>query len=297
MRVRRVAVVLNCKAGALVTCQGSEKMLRDGFADSGLEALFVVAAPGGLAESVAKAMNLKPDAIVVAGGDGTIACAASKLMYGDIPLGILPCGTMNLLAKDLSIPINDLAASIGIIAHGWTREIDVGDVNGNVFLCASMLGMPARLGRTREASRGVVWRTWARMARAVWRQLLRARRMHIALTADGRCVRAHASAITITVNPISDFDGQRFGRAELSGGCFGIYILSSFSIDTLFELLWRVLFRRRSAAVSEQIAHDIDIASSLRGMQIMNDGEIRLLAPPLHYRLHRGALRVLVPQL
>jgi diacylglycerol kinase family enzyme len=295
MLIRRVAIVLNFKAGAWAACEAPEEMLRDSFARSGLEASFVTVIPGSLPESVIKALKLKPDAVVVAGGDGTVACAAAKLMGGDIPLGILPGGTMNLLAKDLSIPINDLDASIGIIANGRIREIDVGDVNGHVFLCASMLGLPARLGRTREASRGAVWRTWTHMAHATWRQLLRTRRLRIALTVDGRTVRAHASALTITVNPITDSEGHRFGRAELDGGRFGIYVLDAFRVSTLLDLLLRVLFRRRSAALSEQVAHDIDVTSSRRGMRVMNDGELRLLTPPLRYRMHQRALRVLVP--
>jgi diacylglycerol kinase family enzyme len=168
MPVRQVTVILNCKAGALVACGDPEKMLRESFAQGDLEPLFVVPHPGSLSESMNKAVKSKPDAIVVVGGDGTVACAASAMMGSDLPLGIIPCGTMNLLAKDLALPINNLDASIAIIAKGHTRNVDVGEVNSDVFLCASMLGLPARLGRTREGSRGSEQLTWVKMARAIW---------------------------------------------------------------------------------------------------------------------------------
>lgn len=64
----------------------------------------------------------------MAGGDGTVACAARVLAGGAMPLGILPSGTMNLLARDLAIPIGDLAAAVVCLAEGMPRAIDVGEV-------------------------------------------------------------------------------------------------------------------------------------------------------------------------
>lgn len=295
MAIRRVAIILNCKAGALVTCNDPELMLRDSFARRDLEPLFITSKPGLLLESVTKALSSNPDAIVVAGGDGTFACAASVLAGSDLPLGLLPCGTMNLLARDLSLPINDLDASIDVVANGLIRTVDVGEVNNEIFLCASMLGLPARLGRTREGSRGSVWRVWSQMARAIWRQMLRARRLHMTLLADGCTISSRAAAVTITVNPIKDSTGFDFGRSGLDGGCFGIYILDSFGPKALWGLLCRVFFGRKNTVVLERRAHEIDINSDLQAMRVMNDGELKLLIPPLHYRIHRRALRVLVP--
>lgn len=292
--IQRVAVVVNCKAGALFACDNAEEMLRDLFTRAGLDPSFIANA-GSLPERIANAVASKPDAVVVAGGDGTITCAASTLIDGDIPLAILPCGTMNLFAKDLLLPIDDLNAAIAVIAGGHVREVDVGDVNGSIFLCASMLGLPARLGRTREESRGSVWRTWARMARALRRHLLRTRRLRATLTADGSVIPARAAALTVTVNPIDHTSGRSFGRTQLSGGQFGIYILDSFGLRELWALAMRVTFGRRDNAVREYEAKEIDITGRNSATWVMNDGELNLLTPPLRYRLHPRALRVVVP--
>ncbi|HTJ02235.1 MAG TPA: diacylglycerol kinase family protein [Methylovirgula sp.] len=292
--IRRVAVVVNCKAGALFDCDNAEEKLRDAFTRAGLEPSFIADASS-LPERLAQAAKLGPDAVVVAGGDGTVACAASVLINSDTPLAILPCGTMNLLAKDLALPIDDLPAAIALISAGQLREVDVGEVNGSVFLCASMLGLPARLGRTREESRGSIWRTSARMARAVQRHLLRTHHLRAILTADGSVIPARAAALTITVNPIDHTSGRSFGRTKLSGGRFGIYILDSFGLRELLALGMRVTFGRRDTAVREYEAREVNITGRSRAIWVMNDGELSLLTPPLRYRLQPRALRVVVP--
>ncbi len=293
--IRRVAVVLNCKAGALLDCDNAGETLWQAFTRAGLETSFVPMTAGSLPQRVAQAVKSNPDAVVVAGGDGTVACAASTLMGCDIPLAILPCGTMNLLAKDLLLPIDDRDAAIKVVANGHVRNVDVGEVNGHIFLCASMLGLPARLGRTREDSRGAVWRTWVRMAHATWRQLLRAQRLRVALNADGKAISARAAALTITVNPVDHSSGRSFGRTELSGGQFGLYIVDALGLNTLPSLILRVLFGRRSPVVREYLAKEIDVTTRHQAIRVMNDGELSLLVPPLRYRIRRGDLRVLVP--
>ena len=58
------------------------------------------------------------------GGDGTIAAAAQRLAGTGVPLGILPLGTMNLLARDLGLPTG-LEAAAAALAHGHARAVDV----------------------------------------------------------------------------------------------------------------------------------------------------------------------------
>jgi hypothetical protein len=123
---------------------------------------------------------------IVAGGDGTVRSAAQALAGADAALGVLPCSTMNLLAKDLGMPL-DLAAAAVALARGRVVAIDLGEVNGEVFTCASLLGMPARLARFRErlrARRGPC--RWLSLLRPTWRMLARARRPGCARPRPGR---------------------------------------------------------------------------------------------------------------
>ena len=133
---RTFAVIVNASAGALIGNCGPEDAIRAAFADQGLTPLFIGKEAGDLQARVTFARDSGAAAIVVAGGDGTVACAARVLAGGAMPLGILPSGTMNLLARDLAIPIGDLAAAVGCLAERMPRAIDVGWVNGHVSSAA-----------------------------------------------------------------------------------------------------------------------------------------------------------------
>jgi diacylglycerol kinase family enzyme len=95
------------------------------------------------------------DLIAVGGGDGTLNAAADCVMQMNRPLGILPMGTANDLARTLGIPA-DLDAAVQIIAAGRTRRIDLDLVNGHPFFNVASIGL--------QGYRTWHFAAWARMA-------------------------------------------------------------------------------------------------------------------------------------
>ena len=202
------------------------------------------------------------DAVVVAGGDGTIACAA-QLMAGEaMPLGVIPFGTMNLFAKDLGLPIGDVSAALRVIAAGQTRQVDAGDVNGHIFLCASMLGLPVRLGRVRETSRGAGLLGWLRMARAAIRLLIRGAPVKGRLEIAGVKRRLRATTLTVTVNAVDAASGLSFSRPSLDGGELELYVIKPKGLVAYLRLAMNLVMGRwredravRSYRVETAILH------------------------------------------
>ena len=296
---RPIAVMLNSAAGALLDQSEAHVSLAAMFAEAGLQPSFVPKDAGDLPQRVAAALAMQPGAVVVAGGDGTIACAAHALAGTGATLGILPFGTMNLLAKDLGLPTDDAAAAVGIVAAGHVREIDVATVNGRTFLCASMLGLPARLGKYREAQRGggSAVRRWSRFGIAVMRVVRRYIPRRFVLEIDGRRETLRASSINVAVNAIDESSGQAFRRASLDGGELAVYVIERLRIGDLLRLALGVVRGKwqHQPNVVERRGKAVTIHSRRRVMRVMNDGEVLLLQPPLRYTITPRGLRVMAP--
>jgi diacylglycerol kinase family enzyme len=252
--------------------------------------------PGNLPARLRDALE-NADAVVVAGGDGTVACAASALAGTGTPLGILPGGTMNLLACDLHLPTTDLNAAADVILAGHTRDIDVGAIGEHVFLCACMLGEPARLGRHREQARlhGRV-RRFLRLARAAVRIVGTPRRLRLRLIVDGTVYKLKTSALTITLNPLEDGQGRMFGRAVLDGGKLVAYAVCRPSVFALVRSFVRMARGRpRDPALLVREGTAMRIESTLGALHVLVDGEERLMTTPFDLTVKPRALRVFAP--
>ncbi|MBD2294005.1 lipid kinase [Anabaena sphaerica FACHB-251] len=94
------------------------------------------------------------DLVIVGGGDGTLNAAVDAIVDTQLPLGILPLGTANDLARTLGIP-NTLPEACQIIAAGNLRRIDLGWVNGKYFFNVASLGLSVKITQklTREVKR------------------------------------------------------------------------------------------------------------------------------------------------
>ena len=88
----------------------------------------------------------KPDAVVSLGGDGTQHYVLNGIMGSEIPLGIIPCGSGNDLAKGLGIPVRARAAA-EVLCAGHSRRLDLGQVGNTVFTCIAGAGFDSVVTR------------------------------------------------------------------------------------------------------------------------------------------------------
>lgn len=120
--------------------------------------VLVTNGPSDAFEFASTAVKAGVDLLVAWGGDGTVngvACAASA---AGVPFAIIPGGSGNGLARDLSIPF-DPAAALKIAATGRTRMIDAGELHGSLFFNVAGIGFDARIAdrlATPGARRGLL---------------------------------------------------------------------------------------------------------------------------------------------
>jgi diacylglycerol kinase (ATP) len=103
-------------------------------------------APGEWGNDAIRAHVAEVDLVVIGGGDGSLNAAADALAECGKPLGILPLGTANDLARTLNLP-TDLDAACKVIAEGHTRRIDLGRVNGQPFFNVASIGLSVEITR------------------------------------------------------------------------------------------------------------------------------------------------------
>lgn len=100
------------------------------------------------------------DSVVVGGGDGTLNAIVDSLVEMALPLGILPLGTANDLARTLNIP-QTIPEACQVIAGGYLKYIDLGWVNGKHFFNVASLGLSVEI--TEQLSQGMK-RRWGALA-------------------------------------------------------------------------------------------------------------------------------------
>ena len=124
--------------------------LRRLLADAGLDAELTLADGGdAIIAAARRAVEGGAQLVAAGGGDGTINAVASVVAGSGVRFGVLPLGTLNHFAKDLGIPLT-LPEAVRNLATGRPVAVDVGEVNGRIFLNNSSLGLYPDIVHDRE---------------------------------------------------------------------------------------------------------------------------------------------------
>ncbi|MGI8436775.1 MAG: diacylglycerol/lipid kinase family protein [Chthoniobacterales bacterium] len=291
-------VILNRAAGADSRPNAQESEIRDLFANAGGEISIQHPDQSRDVTALAQAAAVSEDEIVVAGGgDGTISAVAGALVGTGKTLGVLPLGTLNHFAKDLGIPL-ELPEAIATIAHGASAEVDVGEVNGRVFINNSSLGLYPRIVARREAQQDELGRR--KWPAAIWATAQAFRRfpfLDLRITLDGKQLVRQTPFLFVGNNEY-EFTGLNLGgRACLNHGQLGLYLARRTGRLGLFRLALGALCGRlkRAGNFDSHCVCEATVELPQARVLVAIDGEITWMKTPLHYRIRSRALRVLVP--
>ncbi|WP_323144715.1 diacylglycerol/lipid kinase family protein [Massilia phyllosphaerae] len=304
--MKPVQVIVNAGAG---TGHDDDRAgeLRRKLRDAGLDAELTLAAGGGeLIAAARRAREGGAELVVAGGGDGSMNAVASQIVgtgaAANIRFGVLPMGTLNHFAKDLGIPL-DLDAAIGNLVTGVPVSVDVGEVNGRIFLNNSGLGLYPDIVRDREKQQSRLGR--GKWPAALWASLAALRRypflsLRLAVKGeDGGGERlARRTPFVFIGNNAYTMQGLSIGaRERLDAGTLSLYVAQH---PTRFGLL-RFAFDALRGRLGEERDFDVlhaaafELDTHRKRLHVATDGEVTVMTAPLHYRSLPGALRVLVP--
>jgi diacylglycerol kinase family enzyme len=297
----RLVAIVNLAAGADRPADGLRDSLAKAFADHGISAEIEMLSGDEIDEGIRRALAAAKggslDAVVVGGGDGTIRTAAGVLSGTGVPLGILPLGTLNHFAKDLGLPL-DLNHAAGVIAKVKARPVDLGEVNGEIFINNSSIGIYPYLVTDRDRRRSETGLSkWKAMTYALVRVFKRFPRRRIWVHAEGATTPYRTPCLFVGNN---EYDMRFFSlgrRQALDEGKLHFYIAPPVNRWAFVWFALRAVFGNtaRLGDLDTLAVSSAEIRSRASRIPVALDGEVRTLSTPLRYRSRPGALTVIVP--
>ncbi|MDT4951897.1 MAG: hypothetical protein QOJ02_35 [Acidobacteriota bacterium] len=293
------AVIINASSGTDDKKEARER-LQEVFASAGVEARISLAESGEeIIDLARKAVEDNCQPIIAGGGDGTINAVASQVVDTDRTLGVLPLGTLNHFAKDLNIPL-DIESAARICLEGREAKVDVGEVEGRVFLNNSSLGLYPNIVRHREKQQQRLGRgKWPAFIWATLTMLKRYPFLSVRLSTDEQRLIRHTPFVFIGNN---EYEMESFNvgaRSCIDAGHLSLYVAHRTGRLGLLRLAWRALFGglRDEQDFDAMCTKEIWIETRHpKRLRVATDGEVTIMTTPLHYRVRPGALRVLVPK-
>jgi diacylglycerol kinase family enzyme len=268
-----IVSVLNMAAGGVD--DGAPARVAGVFEAAGVPARVIAACSGEDVVAAAKEAASDGASVVAAGGgDGTVSTVAAVLAGTGVPLGVLPLGTLNHFAKDLGIPA-DLEAAAGVIANGRIAAVDVGDVNGHVFVNNSSLGLYATIVRQRELRQALGWSKWPAFASATVAALRWHRNLKLRIEVNGKTLLRRTPFVFIG-NNVYEIQGPDLGsRASLTGGQMCVLVLQGRRFH-IVRFAMRALCGRLDHAGNYDAlcATELWIESRRPKLQVAVDGEV-----------------------
>jgi diacylglycerol kinase family enzyme len=295
----RLAVLLNSSAGSVgaAACEQRAREVREAFENYGAHAEVVLCPPAQLTRTARQLAAQRYDVVVAAGGDGTVSAVAGGLAGTQTPLAVLPFGTLNHFAKDLAMPL-ELDEAAKAIVEGTTETIDVGEVNGRVFINNSSIGLYPEAVVVRDDHRKK--RGWSKLPA----MLLAVARVLYRFPLLGIHIDTPESSI-VTETPFVFFGNNEYAttlpsvgsRACLDKGKLCVHTVRAQGRAKMLWLVIRAMFKHPKSIEdfeAQQVTR-AKVQTTKRHLKVALDGEVVRMRSPLEYRIRPGALQVRRP--
>lgn len=178
-----------------------------------------------------------PERVVVAGGDGTISAVVSALDPPARPVGVIPCGTANLLARGLDLPLEPEAA-LRIIARDRRRRVDAMRVDDRVSLCRISFGGISEIGddatpdaKKRFAQLAYVWSAIPKLARS------ERRRFRVIVDGESRTTEA-THVLLSNLGGLAASELRLDPGAMVDDGAVEVFMIMAEGVTEHLALLW-----------------------------------------------------------
>lgn len=237
------------------------------------------------------------DLVIAAGGDGTVSAVADALAGSGTPMGILPMGTANVLARELEIPLDVDEAARLLVGDHRLATIDAMKVGGRHYLTQVGVGLDALMIRDTPTAQKKRFGKLAYLWTAA-KHLIGLRRRRFTLEVDGEAIRTHASEVVVANVGTLGQPPFRWGPGiSVDDGALDVCVSKARTILHYLGLFWHVVTGRHRADPNVRYykaRRSVSIATS-RPMPVQADGEV-IGETPVRIELVAGAVQVIAPR-
>lgn len=267
-----------------------ERALRE----AGAEVVLSRVAGSDLAEAARRAAD-DCDIVAAMGGDGTVNAVAGVLAGTQTPLLVLPAGTLNHFARDLGVPLDPAEAAL-LVRDGRRRAVDVGEVNGHVFVNNSSIGAYPLAVALREQLEEEGGGKWPAMARAALHTFRRYPTLRVRLAGDDGELALEAPFVFVGNNVYADRGLGAPKRERLDAGRLGVLTARATTRRAALRVavLAAVGHLDAASAVWQGELAELTVETGRASLLVSLDGEVVSMRAPLTFRTRPGALVVLV---
>ncbi len=294
-------VILNPAAGSAWSAGELRRLLESAVAGLGRELHFVERAGGqplpALAAEAAAAARASGAVVIAAGGDGTVSTVAAACFLQSVPLGVIPTGTFNYFAREWGVPEEPADALLAALG-GVRVQVDVGFVNGRLFINNASFGLYPRLIRERESTKARLGRRrWVAGLAALGSMLGVQRRFAVSLEADG-VRQIHRATMVFVGNNALQLQQLGLEVADcISQGRLAVVVQPPLGrLRRLRQILLGLLgLLNQEAALERSCATTLVVDSKRRLIELAIDGELCRLPSPLVFTKGRQVLTLMLP--
>ena len=258
-----------------------------------------------LLEAARKAVKSKPDALIVVGGDGMVSLGTNLVAMTKVPLGIVPSGTGNDMARGLGIPVGDTEAAIDALADALQRparvidaarirhtDPETGEERLTWYACVLSAGFDATVNERANNLRHPRGKNRYLLALAI--ELVKLKPIAYRLVLDGKEIVTKAALVSVG-NNVSLGGGMRVTpNAILDDGLLDVLIVQPLSRTAFLRVFPRVFSGTHITDPRVTIHRAKRIVIEADGVVAYADGE-RVGPLPIDIEVVPGALRVLAP--
>ena len=233
------------------------------------------------------------DTVVAIGGDGTVLAVLPYIVNKGIKLGIIPCGTANLLAEKLNIPQN-ISQAVDILINGTKKLIDVGKAGNSYFALRVGYGMDADIVNGANSFLKNKFGYLAYLVQGI-KSILNLRTKSFEIRTDNKCFNVKASAVIVSNS--GNMFRDKFSvspESDISDGKLDVFVLRARNIREFLTVFFQILFNKHKIGPNVMYGKTHSISIKTNNNKFHVDGEA-CFSQKVDISLIHNGLAVMVP--